>query len=77
MITFKIISDWYHYAILELTELKEFESDINWISQRLGISKIEAHMGIKRLKNIGLMVEDEDGNLKTSDEFTASPNEVQ
>lgn len=30
--TFRIISDWYHFAILEVIQLKESRSDIEWIS---------------------------------------------
>ncbi len=40
--TFAVISDWYHYAILELTYIDGFKSDAGWIALRLGISKAQA-----------------------------------
>lgn len=35
---FRIISEWEHYALLELTNVKDFTWDYIWISERLGIS---------------------------------------
>ena len=42
MDTFRVISDWYHFGILELTYLKSFKSDPRWIAKALGITEIEA-----------------------------------
>jgi uncharacterized protein (TIGR02147 family) len=33
---FRVISDWYHTAILELVELSDFKYDADWIRSRLG-----------------------------------------
>lgn len=52
---FKIISDWYHYALLELILTKDFKSDVNWIAKRLGISVFEVNQSLVRLKNHGLI----------------------
>lgn len=52
---FAIVSDWYHFAILELTLLKGFKSDPEWIAKKLGISKIEVELAIGRLLRVGLM----------------------
>lgn len=54
---FHIISDWYHYAILQLTLVENFISDTNWIAKRLGLSKLEVKQAIQRLKNVGLITE--------------------
>ena len=75
MDVFRLISDWYHYAILELTEIEAFRNDVNWISNKLNISKIEAELAIKRMKRLGLIVE-ENSSLKPSENFTASPSGV-
>lgn len=53
--TFAVISDWYHYAILELTYLEDFKADPQWISQRLGITKSEVNIAIERLLRMGLL----------------------
>lgn len=61
---FKIISDWYHFSLLELTETEGFCSDPAWIAQRLRISEKETREAIVRLIEFGLLVRDENGTLK-------------
>jgi len=52
---FAMISDWYHYAILELTYVQGFKSDAAWISHRLGITRSEANIAVERLLRLGLL----------------------
>lgn len=52
---FRIISDWYHGAILELTLLPDFKSEESWIARRLGISAQLVSEAIERLMNVGLL----------------------
>lgn len=59
--SFAIISDWYHYAILELTYLDGFKSDSTWISRRLGITKSECNIAIERLMRLGFLKITTDG----------------
>jgi transcriptional regulator with XRE-family HTH domain len=61
MDSFAIVSDWYHYAIIELTYLEEFKPEATWISRRLGITKSEANIAIERLFRLDLLVQDENG----------------
>ena len=35
--TFKVISDWYHYAILSLAEVTGSQASPQWLSDRLGV----------------------------------------
>jgi uncharacterized protein (TIGR02147 family) len=53
--TYAVISDWYHYAILELTRVKSFEPNLNYITRTLGIGKTEAHIAVDRLQRLGLL----------------------
>jgi uncharacterized protein (TIGR02147 family) len=53
--TFKVISEWYHYAILFLTELDAFKTDMNWISRQLGISQSEAKFAVERLLSLNML----------------------
>lgn len=53
--SFKIISDWYHYGILELLRLDHFEADPIWISKTLGITINEARIAIERLQRVGIL----------------------
>lgn len=69
METFNVISDWYHYAILELFYLDDFESDINWIAKKLKLSVIEVEKAIENLKSVRL-INEEDGQLVPTDDYT-------
>lgn len=53
--TFKIISDWYHFAIVELTYLEEFSEDPAWIAKTLKITEEAASAAVQRLFKIGLI----------------------
>ncbi len=71
--TFAIISDWYHYAILELMKVKGFKSDLNWIARALGISKSEVNAAFERLCRVGLIAVDKRGRWRdTSGGFSTN-----
>lgn len=53
--TFRIIADWYHYAILELTFTPDFKPTARWISKALGISASQASLALDRLLKLGLL----------------------
>ncbi len=59
---FRVISDWYHYAILELCQTKGFQSDARWIAKNLGIAVMEAKMAVDRLLSVGL-IENKNGRI--------------
>ena len=63
---FKIVADWYHFAIVEMTDTKGFRSNPSWIAKRLGISESQAECAIRRLMNFGFLEKDESGRLKRS-----------
>lgn len=60
---FAMLADWYHMAILELTELETFRADARWIASQLGIGPTEARLAVERLLRTGLLVE-KDGRLR-------------
>ncbi|RYZ92707.1 MAG: TIGR02147 family protein [Proteobacteria bacterium] len=72
--TFAVISDWYHFAILDLTLLKTFKPEPLWIARKLGIKEFEAIGAIERMKRLGLLVE-EAGNLKKGQAFYTNYSE--
>lgn len=73
---FAIISDWYHFAILDLPSVKGFSSSPDWIAQELGISVAEAAVAIDRLLQLGFLQRSENGVLlKTSKRLTISCRE--
>jgi uncharacterized protein (TIGR02147 family) len=53
--TFTVISDWYHYAILELIHVRDFEPIPAWVARRLGITVVEARAAVERLERVGLL----------------------
>lgn len=59
---YALISDWYHYAILELTRIESFRPDLKYIAKTLNISQTEAHIAVERLQRLGLLETSEDGN---------------
>jgi uncharacterized protein (TIGR02147 family) len=50
-----VIADWYHYAILELTRLRDFKPDSRWIARVLGITTDEVNLAVTRLVRLGLL----------------------
>lgn len=47
--TFKIISDWYHFAILELMRVDGFVSDTQAVARSLGLTTHEVQAALDRL----------------------------
>lgn len=62
---FKVISEWYHFAILELTEVNDYRLTAPSAARRLGIQSFEARMAIDRLIRLGLL-EEQNGRLSKS-----------
>lgn len=59
--SFAVISDWYHFAILELLRIDHFQPQPGWIAEVLGIEEHEAEQAIVRLKRLGLIEVDSEG----------------
>ncbi len=66
--SFAVISEWYHYAILELTFVKGFSSHPQWISKMLGISVQETKTAIERLQRLQLL-EEQNGKIRKTEAF--------
>jgi uncharacterized protein (TIGR02147 family) len=58
---FRIIGEWYHFAILSLLKTKGFKSDPEWIAERLGISVREAITALDRLERLEMIQKDSSG----------------
>lgn len=52
---FRLVADWYHFAILNLTMTKDFQPDQGWMAMRLGITTAEVGEAIDRLLDLGLL----------------------
>lgn len=77
--SFQVISDWYHYAILELISINGFKPDAGWVSHKLGIGVSEVKIALERLGRLQLLEIKEDGswvnksgnNTTVGNEFSA------
>ena len=52
---FRVIADWYHFAILSLMETKGAKSDPRWIASRLGIEVALVNDCIERLQRLKII----------------------
>lgn len=69
---FRLVSEWYHFAILNLLECEGFEWDAIWIAGRLGISRLQAKLAMDLLLKLKL-VEKKNGRYQgTNDHILAS-----
>lgn len=67
---FRTISDWYHYAILQLIKTSNFQHSSKDISKKLGISQMQSKQALKRLEELEL-IKTEDGKLfRTNHQIT-------
>lgn len=73
---FQSVCEWYHLAILELMELKDFHFELRWISQRLDISEHVVSAAIERLKKVGLLIVDKNGQWNPARSFTTVASAV-
>lgn len=73
---FRAIGDWYHIAILELSQTKDFVSDARWIAKALGISVTEAKLAIERLLNLNLLTRKDDRLVKTDENLSTTNKNI-
>jgi uncharacterized protein (TIGR02147 family) len=73
---FRVIGDWYHYAILELTFVEGFRPEPYWIAKQLGITPTETKLAIDRLLQLELLKR-EGGTLKKApDHVTTADKQI-
>jgi len=74
--TAELVSNVYHYTILELVRLKEFKADSRWIARVLGITTDEVNIALNRLIRLGLLeMADRNRWVDKSGDTTASFDE--
>lgn len=73
---FHLISDWWHFAILNLTRTKGFKNHVTWIARRLGMANKVVTEALDRLFRLGFLEKTTDGrvarkhaNLQTTDDL--------
>ena len=69
---FRVIADWYHYAILALSLTEGFKSNTKWIAAELGISETEAKLAIERLLDLGYLTKENNVLKAATEGFTTA-----
>ena len=75
--TFEIISNWFHYAIREMSRLKKFNFDHKWISShlRFNVSEQQVKVALENLTKVNLIkvknrkITLSPGNLSTTEDI--------
>lgn len=52
---FNLIADWIHFAILSLINVQDFNSDLDWIANRLGVESLVVRKALLRLQHLDLI----------------------
>lgn len=55
MDTYRVVADWYHFALLSLMRTEGFQPNAEWISKRLGIPKRTAETALATLVRVGII----------------------
>jgi uncharacterized protein (TIGR02147 family) len=72
---FVVISDWYHFPILQLAGLPGFSFTPAEIARRLGITVLEARAAVERLARLELLQQDEAGSYHRSSDYVVVRSE--
>lgn len=73
---FSLISEWHHFAILELSTFEDYEDKPAWIADMLQISEVQAKVSLQKMERLGLMERNKDGKLIAKNEFTFTPDGI-
>lgn len=63
---FSVISDWYHFAILELINVDGFQARAAWVAKALNITTVEAQIALERLERLNLIRQENAGWVRTN-----------
>jgi uncharacterized protein (TIGR02147 family) len=73
---FQVVSEWYHFALLQILQLRGAKSDPSWLATKLGISTEEAEGAIERLLRLELLERSPTGKLHASNTTVFTPGGV-
>jgi uncharacterized protein (TIGR02147 family) len=71
---FRLISDWYHYAILELTYVKDHKASAAWIAKKIGIAKTTVKDALVRLVELQLLKIEDSCLIQTTPPLKTTDN---
>ena len=68
---YRVLTEWYYFALVELVRVVDFQNDDEWIAKRLGILESEVRPVIERLLRVELLKETSGELLQTYDYFVS------
>lgn len=72
---FNLISDWIHFAILEMAALKKNSANSRWIASELGVDPNHALQAMDRLQRLGFITI-ENGRMKKTTKPVSTTSDV-
>jgi len=72
---FALVSEWYCFAILNLVECENFNSNEAWIARRLGLSLSQVRLALDRLERVGLISRDRQ-KIRVTPDYVISPEGI-
>lgn len=73
--TYRILADWYHFAILSAMELDKYDGSIKFLARVLRLSEETVTDALRRMANQG-MVTEKDGTYQATGEIFTTSNDV-
>ena len=74
---FRLISNWYHFPLLELIKTKDFNPDQDWIAKRLNIPVPVVAQALERLEKLHLIRRTKRQILLTQGEMYKTSDDIQ
>ncbi|MCR9203749.1 MAG: TIGR02147 family protein [Halobacteriovoraceae bacterium] len=72
---FELVSNWYCFAIINLSECVGFSWEKDYIAKKLGITHAEARDALNRLEKVGL-IEKHDEDYRVVSDFVMGPDKI-
>lgn len=66
---YRVLTEWYYFALVELVRVIDFQNDDEWIAKRLGILESEVRPAVERLLRVELLKETHGELIQTYDYF--------
>ena len=73
---YRIIADWYHFTIMELTTTEEFDPSPHAIAKELGISITEVKLALERLIRLELLENKDGGYVRTEAQLSTTDKHI-
>ncbi len=73
---FEVISDWIHFAILNLVKTADAQPEAAWMAERLGLSVTKVRAALERLERLKLIQKDPTGKWVRTYARINTPDDV-